>query len=235
MRRFLFAHSAAFVLAMGFPATLRMAAQTFAATTGAEAVITATPAPRAATVNVPGHRRSADEQLLFGRVRDGVYTVDGMVAKVKLNYDMAGVRFLTMFVPGMGTAVISATPPPDAVVSQAALKDGELTFTAGEHRFKLTGIALASNRGTVPAHLYARLDRSAWQLGRQPMVGFGNLGAMPYQWPGALPATAAAHTEETEVSPPVPASLLPSTTRVLPRAIAPVAAEPASLHPVAMP
>ena len=216
------------------PLSISMGAQTFSATTGTEAVITITPAPRAATVNVPGHRRSAEEKLLFGRVRDGVYTVDGMVAKVQLNYDFNGVGFLYLFVPGVGTAVISAAPAHDAVTTEAALKDGELFFTVGEHTFKLTGVALASDRGTVPAHLYARLDRGAWKLGRQPMVGFGNLAAMPYQWPGALPAAPAAHTEETEVIPPVPASLLPSTTGVVPRATVPVAVEPASLRPVPM-
>ena len=183
---------------------------------------------------MPGHKRSAEEKLLFGRVRDGVYTVDGMVAKVQLNYDLNGVGFLTMFVPGLGTAVVSADPAQDAVVKEAAFKEGELSFTVGEHTFKLTGVVLASNRGTVPAHLYVRLDRSAWQLGRQPMVGFGNVGAMPYQWPGALAAAPAVHTEETEVIPPVPACLLPSTTSVVPHTVAPVPVEPADLHPATM-
>ncbi len=235
MRRLSFASSTTLVLALSCAAALDLRAQTFAATTGTEAVITATPSPRSATVNVPGHRRVAEEKLLFGRVRDGVYTVDGMVAKVQLNYDLNGVCFLTMFAPGLGTAVVSADPAKDAVVKEAALKQGELSFTVGEHTFKLTGVALASNRGTIPAHLYVRLDRSAWQLGRQPMVGFGDMGAMPYQWPGALAAAPAVHAEETEVIPPIPARLLPSTTSVVPRVVAPVSVEPASLHPATMP
>ena len=234
MPRSPFALALALVLARGCLAPLGMEAQTFSATTGTEAAITGTPGPRVATVNVPGHRRNAEEKLLFGRVRDGVYTVDGMVAKVQLNYDVKGVGYLYFFVPGVGTAVISATPAHDAVASEAALKDGELSFTVGEHTFKLTGVALASDRGTVPAHLYARLDRVAWKLSRQPMVGFGDLGAMPYQWPGALPVAPAPPAEETEVIPPVPASLLPSTTGVVPRVVVPGAVVPASLRPVAM-
>ena len=223
------------LIALGCAAIPTIKAQTFSATTGTEALITPTSAPRAATVNVPGHSRSSEEKLLFGRVRDGVYTVDGMVAKVHLNYDVNGVRFLTMFVPGLGTAVVSPAPVNDAVLSGATLKDGELSFEVGEHTFKLTGIALASNRGGVPAHLYVRLDRGAWQLGRQPMVGFGDVGAMPYQWPGALPSAPAPHTEETEVIPPVPARLLPSTTSIVPRVVAPANVEPASSNPVTNP
>lgn len=235
MLRSLFVRSVTVVAGLGFGAGMACGAQTFAASTGTEAVITATPTSGAAKVNVPGHRRHAEETQLFGRVRDGVYTVDGMIAKVKLNYDVNGVSFLYLFAPGLGTAVVSAAPEPDAVVTEATLRESELSFTVGEHRFDLTGVALASNKGVAPAHLYVRLDRGAWRLGRQPMMGFGNVAAIPYQWPGALPSAAGESAEEEkEVLPPVPAVLLPSTSAVVPRAVAPAAVEPASLHPVSM-
>ena len=192
--------------------------QTIAANTGSEATITAAPESHEPRISVPGHRQRGDETLLFGRVRDGVYTVDGMVAKLQLNYDVDGVKYLYMFVPGLGTAVLSAVANPDVISSEAKLKDNELSFEAGDHHFKLTGVALATDKGGVPAHLFVHLDRSAWSLNKQPMLGFGNAGTLPYLWPGALPpAQTTAHAEEMDVvPPPVPVSLLPSRKAVVP-------------------
>ncbi len=224
-------YSAAVLLAFG--AALPASSQTFAAATGADPVI-GTPPPSAVHIGVPGHRRTGDNKLLYGRVRDGVYTVDGMVAKLQLNYDVNGVGFLYFFVPGLGTAVISADADPDAVVTEAKYKDNELNFSVGDHRFRLTGVALASDKGGAPAHLYAKLDRSAWHLTRQPMVGFGDVREMPYVWPGALPPQAASvQLEDSRVSPPVPASLLPSAKPIVPASI-PASVDPAALHPVAL-
>ncbi len=225
--------SAIALVGLALVSPLSTLAQTFAAPTGTDAVITG-PLPNSATkANVPRH---AEDKLLYGRVRDGVYTVDGMVAKVQLNYDVNGARFLYMFVPGVGTAVISTTADTETVTTEAGLRENELNFSVGDHRFKLTGIALANNKGHVPEHLYVKLDRSAWQLNRHPMIGFGTASQMPYQWPGALASTPTAEqVEESQLVPPVPASLLPSTKSVVPVATsAPVAVNPAALRPVAM-
>lgn len=204
--------------------------QTFAASTGAEAVI-GTPGARATHVSVRGHHRKAEEKLLYGRVRDGVYTVDGMVAKVQLNYDVNGAGYLYLFVPGVGTAVVSAVADPDAVITEASYKDTDLSFSVGDHRFNLTGVTLASDKGTAPAHLYVKLDRSAWRLDRHPMIGFGNSPALPYVWPGALKPETARETEDPQIVPPVPASLLPSSKALMPAASS--AASPVLL-PVSM-
>ncbi len=225
--------SAVVAVAVGCIAPLATLAQTFAATTGTDPVLMGAPAS-SLKVPVP---KNAEDKLLYGRVRDGVYTVDGMVAKVQLNYDINGARYVYLFVPGLGTALLSSAADPDAVVSQAALKDGELSFTTGEHHFKLTGIALANNKGKQPEHLYVKLDRAAWQLNRRPMVGYGNMAQLPYQWPGALavsPAQPAAEESEVVV-PPVPASLLPSPRAVKPSGTAAAPVSPAALRPVSMP
>lgn len=219
-------------LAVGSVTPFMAWGQTFAAMAGTEAVITPVPATSAATVLTPGHHKKAEQSLLFGRVRDGVYTVDGMVAKVRLNYDVNGVSFLYLFAPGVGTAVISAENDSKAVVTSATLKENELSFSVGEHRFNLTGVALSTGKGSAPAHLYVHLDREAWSLNRRPMIGFGDVAAMPYQWPGALSTVATTQPEQTEmVVPPVPASLLPSTRTVTPRATTPGAGESGSEQP----
>ncbi len=119
-------------------------AQTFAAPAGAEAAaLTSMPGTGERRVMAPGHRRDAENKLIYARIRDGVYSVDGMVAKVQLNYDVDGANFLYLFVPGVGTAVVSAAPAADAVMARATVRDGELRFRAGEHQFALTGIAVA--------------------------------------------------------------------------------------------
>lgn len=204
-------------------------AQTFAAMTGTDAVISAKPDVSGPSVMRPGHHADTDAPLLYGRVRDGIYTVDGMVAKVRLNYDVNGARFLYMFVPGVGTAVLSLAADPSTVAVEANLRDNELTFAAGDHHFKLTGVALSDGKN-APVHLYVHLDRAAWHLNRQPMVGFGNVAQLPYTWPGALPPPSSPVAEESRVVPPVPVTLLPSTTALRPGAS--TAAEP---HPVKLP
>lgn len=213
-------------------ATAPLSGQTFSANTGVDPVI-GTPEARAARITVPAHRHHAEDKLIYGRVRDGVYTVDGMTAKVKLNYDVDGVQFLYMFVPGIGTAVISVLPDPDAVATEATYKDTELDFHVGDHRFKLTGVALASDKGTAPAHLFVKLDRSAWGLNRHPMMGFGNMGQAPYVWPGALRAETASQTEEPVIAPPLPAVLLPSVKPVTP-AFVPASVDTSALHPATL-
>ncbi len=229
---FSFLRSALCLVAACSLAGLAASAQMFTATTGSASTVDS-PDAREIGPSVPGHHRKAGERLIYARVRDGVYSVDGMVAKVRLDYDVQGAEFLYLFVPGVGTAVVSVAPNADAIMTQANLHDDELSFNAGGHRFALTGVSLASDRGTAPAHLYVRLDRSAWSLSRLPMVGFGNRAELPYEWPGAL-RPAAARTDEGRISPPVPATLLPSTTSFMPSAQSPVAVNPVSLRPVAL-
>lgn len=204
MRRSSLIASAAALSVMSGIASLASDAQTFAANIGTDApVITVS---QHATSLSPGHHKNVEDGFLYGRVRDGVYTVDGMVAKVQLNYDVEGARYLYLFVPGVGTAVVSSVAPGDAMTTQAKLHDNELSFTADKHRFNLTGIALVNSKGTQP-RLYVHLNRAAWRLNHQPMVGYGILADMPYQWPGALPP-AVNRAEENHA---VPASLLPKT------------------------
>ncbi len=230
-----FVRCAAFFVAVCGLASLSASAQTLRAAVGS-----VVPALHVADAGLagpagPSHRRRTEDRLIYARIREGVYTVDGMVAKVHLNYDVEGAPYLYLFVPGVGTAVISATPDQDAVMAPAALRQDELHFNVDHHHFTLTGVNLVSDKGQAPTHLYVRLDRAAWGLSRMPMVGFGTLAEFPYEWPGALPTE---QREESEALPPVPSSLLP---RMLPRLSTAVpaaqssrAALPATPAPVAL-
>lgn len=215
-----------------------LAAQTFAANTGTDPVVVATP-PNRDKVMAAGPRRHVADTQMYGKVRNGVYTVDGMVAKLKLNYDLTGVDHLYFFLPGVGTAVVSTVAPKDEVVSEAELQGNELSFTAGEHRFLLSGVALANSKGTPAARLYVHLDRGAWGLSKLPMVGFGDEAERPYSWPGALTGLPSNPAQESRLAPPVPVVLLPSTSavHVAVRQPAPATAttvSPVSLRPVAL-
>ena len=217
----------AIALTCGF-STLASSAQTFSARVGAPPPPMIVADNTIGRVTVPGHHRKTEEKLIYAHVRDGVYTVDGMVAKIRLNYDVQGSKYLYLFVPGVGTALVSVTPNADALTTPATLQGGALTFSADGHHFSLTGVSLGNDKGQSPAHLYVRLDRSAWRLSRTAMVGFGNRPELPYEWPGALPTE---QEQESQSVPPVPASLLPSLSTVAPTPQAPVAVNPAALRP----
>lgn len=211
----LFLRCALLAAALGLLIPVSALSQTFSANTGAEAVIHTAPLDESTTLR-PGRHREADRELLFGRVREGAYTVDGLVAKVQLNYDIAGVRSLFLFVPGVGTAVVSAQAEPEEKTSPATLESNDLVLLVAGRTLKLSGIALSNGKGVTLHRLYARLDSTAWNLGRHPMVGFGDATAAPYAWPGALQT---ARPEAASVlAPPVPVSLLPSSTPVVPGA-----------------
>ncbi len=158
---------------------------------------------------LPAHHRKTEAPLLYARVREGIYSVDGLVGKVKLNYDVRGASYLYFFAPGLGTAVVSLEPSQDGVSAPGAYHDGELTMRVGEHTFNLTGVeSLVDDKGKQPGQLYVRLDRSAWRLSRGPMLGFGAASQAPYEWPGALPTQPAA-TAAGEGTLAVPPNLLP--------------------------
>lgn len=184
-------------------------AQTFPAATGGPAVFSTDVPDRVASA-LPAHHKKTDAPLMYARIRDGVYSVDGMVGKVRLNYDVKAARYFYLFMPGVGTALVSLAPSGDAVSVPAAYKDGQLTVRVAEHTFNVTGIeSLVNDQGKEPATLFVTLNRNAWRLSRTPMVGFGTAMQAPYQWPGVLPASAVAAADSDEGTLPVPASLLP--------------------------
>lgn len=221
--------AAALMLGVCAAAVLPGSGQTFSASVGTSPVLGAVPIKVHPVM--PEHPKDGDETLLYARVRDGVYSVDGLVAKLRLNYDVQAAKYMYMFVPGLGTAVISATPDADAVASNAALHESELSFLSADHLFTLTGVTVVNGKGEVPARLYVRFDREAWHLSRLPMIGYGRAAAMPYEWPGATVEAQMAQGEQKQeepLAPPVPVSLLPSRKPVRP-AQSPVSVDPAAL------
>ena len=135
-------------------------------------------------------------------IQRGVLTVDGLTAKVDLNYRIADLRYLYVYVPGVGTTVISDAPFAGAAEQKDAFEGDSLTVISGGNRLQLT----AERRLLGTRSAFVKLDPAFGPSSRMPMIGFGNSAAAPYEWPGALKelnAVATAH--------PVPRNLKPNS------------------------
>ena len=154
-------------------------------------------------------RDTVPAKLISAQVQDGVLTIDGMVAKVQLNYEIQRTGFLYFFVPGVGTAVVSLAPIPDAVKVKDAFSGSKLVFEADGHTFELSSKGNLLTRDRSKADGYVWLDRSTVAAGRYPRMGFGNT-AGPYSWP--VSTVSEKDRDEHQVAPPpLPRSVLQQT------------------------
>jgi len=166
----------------------------------------------------PWHE-SLPEKRMFLEVHDGVLTVDGLTAKVHLNYNVENQGYLYFFMPGEGTAVVSLVNMSGSVEQTDVVHDKALAFSAGGHEFRLDNVTLGSlafskdgkqvKEKDRKLNVYVRFDRTAIALGRTPMFGYGNTTQSPYNWPYSL-KQAADNTSHRE-APPLPPSVLPRT------------------------
>ena len=164
-----------------------------------------TPSP-----NLSSHDVMPD-RLISAQVRDGVLTIDGMVAKVQLNYDIQRAGYLYFFVPGMGTAIVSRSPVADAVRVDNAFDGNTLTFAAGGHTFELTSkSSLLGKRRDQSSPVYVRVDRTSVAAGRYPRMGYGDIAESPYVWPLSAPEQRDRDAHFVQ-PPPLPRSVLPRT------------------------
>ena len=156
---------------------------------------------------------SMPKNLISARVRDGVLTIDGMVAKIQLNYDIQHTGYMYFFVPGVGTAVVSMDPLADGMKVPDAFDGEKLAFTVDGHSIELSndGSSLLEKRKSK-ADIYVRLDRSTVAISRYPRMGYGDTSAAPYVWPLSAAQTASKDKVDYVVTPPpVPKSMLPQT------------------------
>jgi len=143
-------------------------------------------------------------KLIPVKIVQGTFSVDGAVGKAALNYDIADLKYIYMYVPGMGVAVVSNLPFPGAKEEQNAFTDKALTVTVGDHKLEL-----ASDErllGNKPASAFVRIDRDFALPSRFPVVGYGSLRVAPYAWPGAKKAVVTAGSAQ---APPMPKDIRP--------------------------
>lgn len=139
-------------------------------------------------------------------VARGTMTVDGMTGKAALNYDIADLKYVYLYAPGIGVAVVSNEPFPGAVEQKKAFNLKTLTVTIGEHTLQM-----ASEKnllGKKPESAYVMMDRSFTLPSKFPVMGYGTVRKAPYQWPGSKQNGKEA--DIAEYAPPPPADLLPT-------------------------
>jgi hypothetical protein len=136
----------------------------------------------------------------------GTLTVDGMTGKAALNYEIKDLKFIYIYVPGIGTTVISNDPFPGAVEQKHAFDDKTLTVTVGEHVLQVT----SDNRllGKAPESAYVLVDRSFSAPAKFPVMGYGPIRVAPYAWPGSKVNEEA--VKGVVEAPPLPKDLRPT-------------------------
>jgi hypothetical protein len=169
--------------------------------------------------SVPSSKR------IDAKVTGGILTVDGLVAKVDLNYDIHRSGYIYFFSPGVGTAVVSRVEMPGSTRVPGAIRGSSIAFTFEGHSFALenddvlTISAQAVDAPLIKARkqkakethdIYVVLDANARALYRTPQVGFGDTRVAPYVFPlsDTQPKDTYAHMVQP---PPMPASVLPRT------------------------
>ncbi len=137
-------------------------------------------------------------------VSRGTLTVDGMIGKAALNYDISDLKYIYFYAPWVGTVVVSNVMFPGAKEQPHAFEQKTLTVTVDEHTFQLYSDKMLL--GKKPEAAFVAVDREFRLPTAVPVMGYGATPRAPYVWPGA---------KENPVSkgavqaPPVPASLRP--------------------------
>ena len=135
----------------------------------------------------------------------GTLTVDGMTGKAALNYEIRDLKYIYLYVPGIGTTVVSTNSFPGAVEQKHAFDDKTLTVTVNEHTVQLS----SDNRllGKAPQSAYVLVDKNFSMPTRFPVMGYGPIRVAPYAWPGSK------NNEELKgevAPPPLPTNLRPT-------------------------
>jgi hypothetical protein len=113
----------------------------------------------------------------------GTLTVDGWTGKARLNYDIADLKFLYLYAPGIGTTIVSQNAFPGAKEQPGAFNQKTLTITVDGHP-----IQLASEKpllGKKPQSAWVAVDRGFLLPARFPEFGYGSTTKAPYVWPGS--------------------------------------------------
>jgi hypothetical protein len=136
----------------------------------------------------------------------GTFTVDGVIGKAALNYDIPDLKYLYLYVPGMGVTVVSNVPFEGAKEQKNAFNGKSLTVTVGEHALEVASDVPLLGKKKKPASAFVRLDWDFVLPSQYPVVGYGAVLMRPYRWPGSKENAA---LTGPVAPPPLPASLRP--------------------------
>lgn len=139
-------------------------------------------------------------------ISGGTFTVDGVIGKAALNYDIADLKYIYLYAPGIGITVISNLPFPGAKEQKEAFNDRTLTVTVGEHTLQV-GSEKRLLQDKKPESAYVLVDRDTMLPSKFPVMGYGPIRKPPYAWPGSKLGPV---RTGTIVPPPPPPNLRPT-------------------------
>jgi hypothetical protein len=142
-------------------------------------------------------------------IAEGTLTVDGMIGKATLNYDIKDFKFIYMYAPWIGTVVVSNRPFPGSKEQAKAFDQHTLTVLVEDHQFQLYSEKMLL--GKKPEAGYVAVDREFQLDSKFPAMGYGATLQVPYNWPGAKGNP---ESKAYVKPPPVPKDL--RQTRLLP-------------------
>ena len=147
-------------------------------------------------------RKEKPAKAVSVSISAGTLTVDGMIGKAGLNYDIADLKYIYFYAPWVGTVVVSNAMFPGAKEQPGAFDQHTLTVKVDEHEFQLYSEKLLL--GKKPAAAFVAVNREFQMPSKMPLIGYGETLKPPYAWPGAKEIAG------VRGAPPVPASLRPA-------------------------
>lgn len=148
-------------------------------------------------------RKEKPPKTVAVSIDHGTLTVDGMIGKAGLNYDIADLKYIYFFAPWVGTVVVSNVAFPGAKEQAKAFDGRTLTVTVDDHTFQLYSDKVLLGKGK-PEPAYVAVNRDFLLPSKMPVMGYGATLRPPYSWPGARAGKAS-----TGYAPPIPDSLKP--------------------------
>jgi hypothetical protein len=137
----------------------------------------------------------------------GTLTVDGMIGKAEMNYQIADFKYLYLYAPGIGTLVVSKAPFTGGKQEKGAFNRNTLTVTTSGHVLQLASDQWLLGKKEKATPAYVMVDRNFNLPSSFPVVGYGTTLKSPYTWPGSREN---APLKGAFVKPPpVPADLRP--------------------------
>lgn len=113
----------------------------------------------------------------------GTLSIDGMTGKAALNYDIPDLKYIYLYAPGIGVAIVSNEMFPGATEQKNGFSDKTLLITAEGHSLEV--YSETRLLGKKPESAFVRLDRDFKLPTSFPVMGYGTLRVPPYGWPGA--------------------------------------------------
>ncbi|MGP8260867.1 MAG: hypothetical protein ACLQM6_13045 [Acidobacteriaceae bacterium] len=138
-------------------------------------------------------------------IQSGTLTVDGWTNKARINFNIPDLKYIYVYVPGIGTTIVSPGQFPGATEQAGAFKGNTLQVTVEGHPIELTSERTLLGRGSQKA--WVSVDREFVLPTKYPTIGYGTTIQAPYVWPGSKAEGVEAGVNMKK-APPLPADMV---------------------------